>query len=264
MCVARSKDHRRLRPGAALAGIGLALAGLHATAFAQAAADPPRGSTVAAFSSATTDEPPAPWRLVTLPRIPRHTRFRVEELEGERVLRMQADASYASLLHPLDHDTAAAPMLHWRWRVERLVAGADLTRKHGDDTPARLCVLFDVPSARLAFGVRMQLRLGRALFDPQLPAASICYVWDGTLAPGTWLPNAFTDRVQMLVLRRGDTGRWHTESRDLRADFARAFPAEAAGGFVPRVVAVAVAADGDNTGGSALAWFGDIRLLPAP
>jgi hypothetical protein len=246
----------------ALAVSGLVVAAAAAAAPAQGAGDRSRGSPLAAFSAAAGAEPPAPWRLVTLPKIPRHTRYRIEELEGQRVLRMQADASYASLLHPLDHDTAAAPVLQWRWRVEQLVAGADLTRREGDDTPARLCVLFDVPAARLAFGVRMQLRLGRALFDPQLPAASICYVWDGTLAPGTWLPNAHTERVQMLVLRRGEPGRWHAERRDLRADFARAFPAEAAGGFVPRVVGVAIAADGDNTGGTALAWFGDIRLLP--
>jgi hypothetical protein len=239
----------------------LACAGMLSLARAQTA--PEAVGPIAAFSRATNETPPPPWNVVTLPKLPRHTRYTVMQLDGERVLRLQADASYANLLHPLAHDTAAAPILRWRWRVERLVAGADLTRKDGDDTPARLCVLFDVPAERLSLGVRMQLRLARALFDPHLPAASICYVWDGQLPAGTWLANAYTERVQMLVLRSAETGQWHTERRDLRVDFARAFPREAAGGYVPRIVAVGVASDADNTGGSALAYFGDIVLEPA-
>lgn len=238
------------------------MAALLAAALASAPAD--GAEAITPFSSAAPGAPPPPWRVVTLPKLPRHTDYRVVDLDGRRVLRVQADASYANLLHPLAHETARAPILTWQWRVDRLVAGADLTRKSGDDTPARLCVLFDVADERMGLGLRLQLAVARALFDPNLPAAAICYVWDASLAPGTWLPNAHTDRVQMLVLRSGETGRWYDERRDLRADFARAFPAEAAGGFVPRVIAVGVAADGDNTGGSALAYFGDIHMGAAP
>lgn len=126
--------------------------------------------------------------------------------------------------------------------------------------PARLCVLFDLPLARLSFADRTALRLGRALFDPDLPAATICYVWDAKLAPGTWLPNAYTARVQMLVLQSGVAAEWKEERRDLRADFARAFPAEAANGPLPQLAAIGISADGDNTGAQSLAFFGDVRL----
>jgi hypothetical protein len=152
-----------------------------------------------------------------------------------------------------------AQRLRWRWRVERPIDGADLARKDGDDVPARVCALFDLPLQRLSFGDRLRVEAARLLLEPGLPAASICYVWDGRLAPGTWLANAYTDRVMTLVLRRGGYGAWADESRDLAADFARAFPAEAAGG-VPALAAIGVAADGDDTGGSSLAYFGDLRL----
>jgi hypothetical protein len=195
-----------------------------------------------------------------LPKIPKHTRFDIVARDGTHVLRVQADGSYANLLHELGAPLEAAPILRWRWRVDALSSATDLTRKEGDDVPARLCALFDLPLARLSFADRTALRLGRALFDPELPAAAICYVWDAQLAPGTWLPNAYTARVQMLVLQRGAAAEWKEERRDLRADFARAFPAEAANGPPPRVAAIGISADGDNTGAQSLAFFGDVRL----
>jgi len=230
----------------------VALAGFLAAASAAATPTP--------FSSAAPGAAmPPPWRVITLPRIERHTRFDLATVDGTTVLRVAADGSYANLLHPLDG--VPAQRLRWRWRVEQPIEGADLTRKEGDDVPARVCVLFDVPLERLALVDRVRVELGRALFDPKLPAASICYVWDQRLAPGTWLANAYTDRVQMLVLRRGGYGAWAEESRDLAADFLRAFPLESSGG-TPPLAAIAVSADGDNTGGRSLAYFGDLRLSP--
>jgi hypothetical protein len=234
---------------------------------ASAAREPkiaPPAPAIAAFSTAIGDAPSAPWRLITLPKLPRRTHYAIEPVDGTRVLRMDSDGGYANLLHPLGVDAGATPWLRWRWRVERHPAGADLRRKDADDMPARLCVLFDVPPERLAAGDRLKVRLGRLLFDPQLPAASICYVWDARLPAGTWLANAYTDRVQMLVLRSTASGHadgaWQSEARDLRADFARAFPHEAAGHPLPPLAALGVAADGDNTGGRAIAYVGDISL----
>jgi hypothetical protein len=211
--------------------------------------------------------PPAPWRIAVSPKIAAHTQFSVARLDGVPALRVQTERSYANLLHPLAVDLAPRPLLRWRWRVERSDHRGDLRRKDGDDVPLQLCVLFDVPTERLTLGVQLKLRLGRALFDPALPAASICYVWDsapGGLPAGTWLPNSHTDRVQMLVLQSSASGaslgRWTDEARDLAADFARAFPAEAAGGWLPRLVGVAIAGHGDNSGASATAYVAQPRL----
>jgi hypothetical protein len=230
-----------------------------AAALSAAALLPAQPSTagLAAFSSAVPGTMPQPWTVVTLPKLPRHTRYEIVNFEGANVLRVTADASYANLLHPLNGSTALH--LRWRWRVEQPIEQADLTRKEGDDVPARVCALFDLPADRLQPGDRFSVELGRAFFDPNLPAASICYVWDRRLAPGTWLANAYTDRVQMLVLRRGSYGHWFDEARDLAADFARAFPHEARAG-TPPLAALAVSADGDSTRGRSLAYFGDLRL----
>jgi hypothetical protein len=123
-------------------------------------------------------------------------------------------------------------------------------------------LLFDVPLERLSFVDRTKVQLGRRHFDRDLPAATLCYVWDRTLPGGTWLDNVYTDRVRMLVLRSradGEQGRWFDERRDVRADFTRAFPREAAAGL-PKVAALAFATDADNTSSEAAAWFGDMAF----
>ena len=232
---------------------------LFATAGASFAATELR---VVPFSSASGPELPAPWRIVTGPKVARHTRYAVAESDGRTAVRADADASYAIVIHPLNAEIGAAPILRFAWRVDRFPEHSDLTSRARDDAAAKVCVLFDVPLERLSLIDRTKIQLGRRLFDPQLPAATVCYVWDRTLPAGRWIDSAYTDRVRMLVLRSGASGelsRWLDERRDLRADFAQAFPREAAFGL-PKVAALAFATDADNTKSQAAAWFGDMAL----
>jgi len=236
----------------------LALALLAAVGAPFAATEP----RVTPFSSASGTGLPAPWHIVTVPKIPRHTRYAIAENDGRRVVRADADASYANVVHPLDAEVGATPILRFAWRVDRFPENSDLATRAHDDVAAKVCVLFDVPLDRLSFVDRTKIQLGRRLFDSELPAATVCYVWDRTLPAGRWIDNAYTDRVRMLVLRsgaNGDRSHWIDERRDLRADFRQAFPREATAGL-PRVAALAFATDTDNTKSKALAWFGDMSL----
>lgn len=233
-------------------------------ALAAVCATPPAGAaSIVPFSTAPTGTPPPPWKLVTLPSIRRHTRFSIVEHGGVQILQVEADRSYGNLMHRFKRGDAPdekAVILLWRWRVEAMNMHTDLRRKSGDDVPARVCVLFDLPLARLTDKDRFMVSMGRALFDPDLPAATICYVWDSQLAIGTWLPNAYSARVMQLVLQRGPAHEWKEERRDLRLDFAAAFPRESATGPLPGIAAIGISADGDNTKARSLAFFGDISL----
>ena len=142
-----------------------------------------------------------------------------------------------------------------------LTLEGDLTRRSGDDFAARVYVFFDVPTRQLSFGQRMTLSLARRLTGENLPAAAICYVWDNHHAPGTIAPNPFYAPVRTVVIESGNgkTGQWVGESRDLAADFRKAFGREA-----PPLTGIAIAADTDNTRAQANAWFGDMRLAVKP
>jgi len=95
-----------------------------------------------------------------------------------------------------------------------------------------------------------------------LPSATLCYVWDDTLSPETLLTNAYTARVRIMVVNQGtrQIKQWVEHSRDVSADFLRAFGAESS--MVPPISAVLVGGDSDNTGGRSSGYVGDIRLVP--
>ena len=208
-----------------------------------------------------SDEPASPWRVIGLPKQSKpFTRFSIVSLEGQRVLRVEAVASYGNLDHPLVDVAEGSRRLSWRWRVDELVAGADLRRKDGDDSPIKVCALFDLPMSALPFVDRQLLRVARVSAGENLPSASVCYVWDNQLAPGTVLDNAFTRRIRTIVLRGPETPLrgWVSEQRDVSADFLRLFGDEAKA--VPPLMGVAVGADADNTGGRSLAFVGAIKL----
>ena len=205
-------------------------------------------------------QPAAPWHGVGLPqqRQP-FTQFNVVNLDGQRVLRIDAQASYGNLVHPL-LEAPVAHRLSWRWRLDEPNLQADLQRKDGDDSPVKVCALFDLPISAVPFVERQVLRIARLRSGETLPAASVCYVWDARLAPGTVVDNAFSRRIRMIVLRGPETAlhTWVSEQRDVWADFKRLFGDEAE--LPPPLVGVAIAGDADNTGGHSMAHLSAIAL----
>ena len=204
----------------------------------------------------------APWRVVGLPqqKFP-PTDYRAVRVDGLDAVRIDARGSYGNLVHDLPPGTRVGT-LAWRWRVERPNPRADLATKPGDDSAAKVCVLFDAPIEQVPFVERALLRVARAASGEALPAATLCYVWAQAQRPGDVLPNAYSKRVRYVVLRGADAplDTWLDERRDVAADFLRAFGDEAR--EVPPASAVAVAGDADNTGGHSVAFVADLRAGP--
>lgn len=217
-------------------------------------------------SVSTGRAPAPPWRVVTLPgQVPPVTRYEVAPVDGRPALRVQADASYGNLV--FDAAGRAAPArLGWSWRVDQGNPALDLTRKAGDDSPIKVCLAFDLALDAVPFVERQLLRLARQRSGEHLPAATLCWVWGHAEAVGALLPNPYTARVRLIVLRQAaqvGTG-WLDENRDVAADFRRAFGAEAGppGAPLPPLLAVIVSGDADNTGGRSAALLSGLRSLP--
>ncbi len=238
-----------------------------------------------AAAQTTAVEPPAPvqaptsmapllaaeqigagWRVAAFPQqkapVTRYSVETVAERGSERVaLRIEAKASYGNLVHEMNGATAPRT-LQWAWRVQQGNPAINLASKSGDDTPAKVCLSFDLALSRVPFVERQLLRMARSRSGENLPAATLCWVWAGTEAVGDVLPNAYTKRVRYVVLRNAadGPGQWHQESRDVAADWKRAFGEESQA--MPPVSAVIVAGDADNTGGHSIAHVTALRWLP--
>jgi hypothetical protein len=230
------------------------------TAFAaraQTAEAPPAERRVAPFSLAPEGGAPAGWRPVEFPKIRSHTRYAIVSDGGARVLRAESDASASGLIAPLDLDLREWPRLAWRWKVAGTLARGDVTRREGDDYPARVYVAFAYDPDDLSLGERVAY-LGARLLWGELPARALNYVWAAREPRESFHTNAYTSSARLVVLRNAsdplDT--WLDEERDVLADYRRAFGREP-----PRVAGVAVMTDTDDTGESARAWYGDLVFL---
>jgi hypothetical protein len=232
--------------------VAAATAVLPLSAAAQSAMDAMR------FSALSAGAPLPEWlEPYTFSNRPRQTQFALVEDEGRTVLRARAVASTSGLIRRVRVDPRVHPILSWRWKVINLPAKGDLATKDGDDFSARIYLTFDLDPATLPLGDRLKLSLARTIWGHQLPAAALCYVWDGRAPVDTIAPNAYTDRVRMVVADSGgaELGRWVARERDIAADFRRAFGIEP-----PPIAGVIVSADTDNTGESVESYFGDIEF----
>ena len=218
------------------------------------------GGPLLVVPAGSADQPAAPWHVVGLPQQTKPlTRYSVVTLDGQRVLRVEAHASYGNLVHPV-LEQPNGHVLHWHWRLDEPNPAADLRRREGDDSPLKVCALFDLPTTAVPFIERQVLRIARLRSGEMLPAASVCYVWDARLPPGTVLDNAYTRRLRMIVLRGPEAPlhAWREERRDVWVDFLRLFADEAQ--VVPPLVGIGIAADADNTQARSLGHVGPIAL----
>lgn len=158
--------------------------------------------------------------------------------EGERrVLRAESRQAASGLYKEVDLDPRKYPILRWSWKIEGTIPKGNGRTKEGDDYAARVYVVFP-----------------RTLF---WRTKAINYIWANKIAKGETLPNAFTSNAMMIAVESGDekAGTWVTEERNVFEDYRTFF-----GEDPPAIGAVALMTDTDNTGGEAVAYYGDIFL----
>lgn len=201
---------------------------------------------------------PPGWAVQTLPKVERQTRYDLVPDNGIIVLRARADASASSLRHGLFADPAHTPTVRWRWRTERVLEGADMTRKDRDDYAARMCVFFDRDPETLPLKERTRLKFDRARQGKQVPSAALCYVWDNRHPVGTIMDSPQTPLMALVVASSGSArvGRWQALQRNVVEDYRRAFNTAP-----PRIIGVSVGVDTEQTGESATTWFGDVEFV---
>ncbi len=198
----------------------------------------------------------AAWRPLELPKVERKTDYEVVTRGGAAVLRAVSQCSASALAHPLDRvDLGRTPRLRWRWKIEAALDIPDERSKAGDDFAARIYVMFRFDPARASLWERWRHRLATRRYGELVPGDAINYVWTSGLEAGTRWDNPYTEASKMVSLGRGPLPDWRTEEVDVAADYATLF-----GRSPPRMLALAVMSDSDNSCGRAVAYFADFAF----
>ena len=213
------------------------------------------------FSQSVLGGLPAGWAPWVIHPRKTSTRYAVESLDGERVLRADARSSASGLMVRVDADPQAYRRLRWRWRTEGLLQDADNTDPTREDAPVRVVLAFDGDKSTLSVKDRMFFERVKLLAGVDMPYATLMYIWATRKPLDMVVPNPHSSRVRKLVVSTGpaQVGRWVAHERDIVEDFQRVF-GEAPG----RLRAVSVMSDTDNTQDEVTAYYGDIELLARP
>lgn len=165
------------------------------------------------------------------------TRYEPGVEDGRPCLKAVSNATASGLFLKVDLDPVDTPILSWSWKVKNILSKGDARSKDGDDYAARIYVVF--PSF---FFWRTR---------------AINYIWANRLPQGRMIPNAYSKNAMMFAVQSGPdkTGQWLTEERNVVDDFQRAF-----GEKMPRIGAIAIMTDTDNTGETAEACYGAISF----
>jgi Protein of unknown function (DUF3047) len=199
---------------------------------------------------------PEGWKPLIFKKVPRNTAYSLVRDSGTVVVKAVSAATASGLAREVAIDPREYPVVCWRWKIENLLKTGDVTRKDGDDYPARLYVTFAYDPDKISFSRRVKYKAGRMIFG-DIPIAAINYIWDATAPQGLFIDNAFTDFAKMIVIRSGQAGvgTWVAEERNVYEDYQKAF-----GGEPPMINGVAIMTDTDNTKESAVAYYGDIMF----
>ena len=166
------------------------------------------------------------------------TEYRIVEEGGEKVLYAKSEKAASGLVFETDYDPQQFPILSWRWKISEIVSKGDSRSKSGDDYAARIYVIFP------------------HWFFPK--TKTLNYIWGNQLPKDSFQRNVYTSNAMMIAVESGSAkaGEWVTVQRNLLDDYRKAFGEEPA-----KVGAIAIMTDTDNTGETAEAWYGDIKVL---
>ncbi|MDP4531016.1 MULTISPECIES: DUF3047 domain-containing protein [Marinobacter] len=221
-----------------------------------AQADSTENSLITAFSTITSLEDG--WEPMEFPKIDRHSRYQLTDDNGEQVVMATTDNSASGLIARVSVEPGDSLILRWRWKVSNVYEQGNARRKEGDDYAARIYVAFEFEPDEAGFFERAKRKTVEVVFGEELPGNALNYIWANRLPVGEIIANPFTDTTMMVAVNSGtaNTGEWVTVERDIVADYRKAFGREP-----PKLVGVAIMSDSDNTGASATAWYGDVRLV---
>jgi hypothetical protein len=220
----------------------------------------PEESSVNLMGTSVPGGLPAGWDHVTFRSVKTHTRYAAVEEDGKIIIKAHAVKSASALVKRIRFDPQRTPLLRWRWKISNTLGG-DEREKSGDDSAARVYVMFEYTPERATALKRLKYETARILYGEYPPHAALNYIWANLLPTGGVLPNPYADNSMMIALKSGNAmaGKWVDETVNIYEDYIKHF-----GGEPPMASGVGIMTDSDNTGGDVSAWYSDITLSAAP
>lgn len=171
-------------------------------------------------------------------RFGKQTDYSICREDTTKCLKAVADKTCSALMTKVDIKPPESLIARWRWKIDRIPSNSTDHVASSFDHAARVIIAFDT-------------FIG--------PPRTLNYVWANREKAGTAFSHPLTGRAQMLALESGEqrAGEWISEERDVTADWHQLFGDKA----MPRIVAIGVITDSENTGTRVTGYYANIQLL---
>jgi len=181
----------------------------------------------------------AGWKEQTIFGSKKTTVYSFAQDNGRTVLQGKSVNAASGLLFKTDIDPKTHPVISWSWKIDHTVKKGNERVKDGHDFAARLYVVFH-----------------RGFFSKN---RVVEYVWGNVMHKGETIRNPYSNNMAMIAVDAGDelAGKWIVHKRNFAEDYRNVFGEEP-----PKVGAIAIMTDSDNTHESATGYYGDISVLP--
>ncbi len=178
------------------------------------------------------------WKEQTIGLLKPKTTYNLSKDNDRTVLVAHSKNSASGRIYTVNLDPKEYSTLKWSWKIDHIIKKGDERTKDGDDFAARVYVVFP-----------------RGFFSK---TRAISYVWANKLPKGEHVVSPFTSNIITVAVDSGEelAGRWTFHQRNIYEDYRVFFGEEP-----PRIGAIALMTDTDNTGESAVAYYGDISMI---
>jgi len=164
------------------------------------------------------------------------TNYQLVKQDHITALKASSQKAASGLIKKQQIDLSKTPFINWHWKVDSALYRLSETMKQGDDFAARVYVVVD----------------GGIFFWNTL---ALNYVWSSNQKINARWTSPFTANAKMIAIQSGNQfkNQWRTEKRNVRQDLRDLFDRD-----IRFIDAIAIMTDTDNSGQSAIAYYGDI------
>ncbi|HHT9124426.1 MAG TPA: DUF3047 domain-containing protein [Candidatus Brocadiia bacterium] len=165
---------------------------------------------------------------------------KVVELEGKRVLYVNANDNGTILFKPVHADPKEFQFLSWKWKVSNILPSSREKEEGKDDYPAIVCVVYGKTFLSIPYSYKI-----------------LIYAYGNNLPVGERFESPCESRARIIIVQSGekDTGKWLTYKVNHYKDYIKEFGQEP-----PEIIYVGVQTNADRTHGNVEAWYSDIIL----